>query len=414
MPLQVTMIGGGMIAQTQLLPSLYHLQRTGHVGPIRVVARHSKLLRELAETPELRANFPGQTFEAHPALTEDPHKSHPDMFRRVIGEMPAGQLVVVATPETTHYEIIRVALEHDQHVLAVKPLVMTYRHAVELRDLARRRGLFVGVEYHKRFDRRALEAKGRFAAGQFGDFRLGEAKLLEPWHYRNSNFQNWFTRENTDPFTYVGCHYVDLVCFITGLKPAEVSVRGVEGTFPNGNVGYLWSAARVAFDNGGVLSVVNALGYPDDAAGSNDQGMVLWFEAGNADGSGGSGAMIVHADQYRGVQYSYAKGSADKLFNFVNPDFFRMVPWEGDGLRPVGYGYDSIEANVRAATRVAAEPDLAGRQRLLGEIDAKNLIATPANTASNELVTEAGRLSITNGGRAVRITYGDEPGVAFA
>lgn len=410
MPLQVTMVGGGMIAQTQLLPSLYHLQRTGLVGPIRVVARHSKLLRELAETPELLANFPGQRFEAHPALSEDPNKSHPDMYRRVIERMPAGQLVVVATPETTHYEIIRFALEHDQHVLAVKPLVMTYAHAVALRDLARSRGLFVGVEYHKRFDRRALEAKGRFAAGQFGNFRLGEAKLLEPWHYRESNFQNWFTRENTDPFTYVGCHYVDLVCFITGLKPAEVSVRGVEGTFPNGNVGYLWSAARVAFDNGGVLSVINALGYPDDAAGSNDQGMVLWFEAPGGNG----GAMIVHADQYRGVQYSYAKGSADKLFNLVNPDFFRLVPWEGDGLRPVGYGYDSIEANVRAAARVAGEPDLTARQRLISEIDAKNLIATPANTATNELVTEAGRMSITNGGRNVRIRYGAAPGVDLA
>lgn len=408
MPLQVTMVGGGMIAQTQLLPSLYHLQRTGLVGPIRVVARHSKLLRELAETPELLANFPGQSFEAHPALGEDPHAMHPDMFKWVIERMPAGQLVVVATPETTHYEIIRFALEHGQHVLAVKPLVMTYAHAVELRDLARARGLFVGVEYHKRFDRRALEAKGRFAAGQFGSFRLGEAKLLEPWKYRESNFQNWFTRENTDPFTYVGCHYVDLVCFIAGLKPVEVSVRGVEGTFPNGNIGYLWSAARVAFDNGGVLSVINALGYPDDAAGSNDQGMVLWFET-----EGGS-SMIVHADQYRGVQYSYATGSGDKLFHFVNPDFFRLVPWEGDGLRPVGYGYDSIEANIRAAARVSGESDLAGRQRILTEIDAKNLIATPANTATNELVTEAGRLSITNGGRNVRITYGQTPAVEFS
>jgi predicted dehydrogenase len=287
---------------------------------------------------------------------------------------------------------------------------MTYRHAVELRDLAQSRGLFVGVEYHKRFDRRSLEAKGRFAAGQFGNFRLGEAKLLEPWHYRDSNFQNWFTRENTDPFTYVGCHYVDLVCFITGLKPVEVNVRGVEGTFPNGNVGYLWSAARVAFDNGGVLSVINALGYPDDAAGSNDQGMVLWFEARAGDG----GAMIAHDDQFRGVQYSFAKGTAPKLYHFVNPDYFRLVAWEGEGLKPVGYGYDSVEANVRAATRVAGEPDLAKRQAILREIDAKGLIATPANSAYNELVTEAARLSIRNGGRNVRICHAAGAGVAFA
>lgn len=407
-PLDITMIGGGMIAHDQILPSLYHLQRLGAVGPIKIAARHSKMLRELAEAPRFRDHFSGHSFEAHPPLTDDPHKSHPDMYKRVIERMPKHQLVIVATPETTHNEIIRFALEHDQHVLAVKPLVMTHKDAVDIERIARERGLFVGVEYHKRFDRRSLEAKARFAQGMFGDFRLGEAKLLEPWNYRDSNFQNWFTKENTDPFTYIGCHYVDLVHFVTGLKPVEVSVRGVEGKFPNGNVAYMWSAGRVVFDNGGVLSVINGLGYPDDAGGSNDQGIILWFEA------NGAGAMIAHDDQFRGVQYSYAKGTADKLYNFINPDYFRLVSWEGDGLKPVGYGYDSIEGNVRAAARVAAEPDVAKRQTILREIDAKGLIATPANSAYNELVTEAARLSITNKGKNVRIHYGDNAGVEFA
>jgi D-galacturonate reductase len=411
MPLEITMIGGGMIAHDQILPSLYHLQRTGVVGPIRIAARHSKLLRELADAPTLKKNFAGQSFEAHPSLTEDPQASHPDMYKRVIEKTKKHQLVVVATPETTHNEIVRFALEHDQHVLVVKPLVMTHKDAGEIEKLARDRGLFVGVEYHKRFDRRSLEAKARFANGQFGNFRLGEAKLLEPWYYRDSNFQNWFTKENTDPFTYIGCHYVDLVHFVTGLLPAEVSVRGVEGKFPNGNVGWMWSAARVVFDNGGVLSVINGLGYPDDAAGSNDQGIIMWFEANGAERSG---AMIAHDDQYRGVQYSYAKGTAPKLFNYINPDYFRYVAWEGQGLKPVGYGYESVDGNVRAAIRVASESDLAKRQAVLREIDHKGLIATPANSAYNELVTEAARLSIANDGRNVRITAGDSPNVEFA
>ncbi len=398
-----------MIAKDQILPSLYHLQRLDVVGPIRIVARRSKMLRELAETPGLLGGFPGQSFEAHPPLSEEPGKSHPDLYRKIIEQMPPGQMVIVATPEQTHNEIIRFALEHDQHVLSVKPLVMTHQDAADIEQIARDRGLFVGVEYHKRFDRRSLEAKARFADGQFGDFRLGEAKLIEPWNYRDSNFQNWFTKDQTDPFTYIGCHYVDLVHFITGLKPIEVSVRGVEGTFPNGNVAYMWSAGRVVFENGGVLSVVNGLGYPDDAAGSNDQGITLWFES-NTGGNNG-GTMIAHDDQYRGVQYSFAKGSAGKLFQFVNPDYFRLVAWEGEGLKPVGYGYDSVEASVRAATRVAGEPDLARRQGVLREIDEKKLIATPANSAYNELVIEAARLSITNGGCNVRIRYDGTPGV---
>jgi predicted dehydrogenase len=78
----------------------------------------------------------------------------------------------------------------------------------------------VGVEYHKRFDRRSLVAKRGYARGGFSAFVLGEAKLIEPYYYRFSNFQNWFTCDHTDPFTYIGCHYVDLVYFITGLKKA--------------------------------------------------------------------------------------------------------------------------------------------------------------------------------------------------
>ena len=62
---------------------------------------------------------------------------------------------------------------------------------------------------------------------------------------------------------------MDLVWFITGLRPVEVSVRGVEGPFPNGNVGYLWSIGQVVWENGAVLSLLNGLGYPDGLAGQS-------------------------------------------------------------------------------------------------------------------------------------------------
>jgi predicted dehydrogenase len=327
-------------------------------------------------------------------------EAHADAYRKAIQQLPPRQLVIVATPETTHFEITRFALEHNQHVLAVKPFVLTYREHAEIARLAQEHGLWVGIEYHKRFDRRAREARGRCREGKFGRFRCGEAKLIEPYSYRESNFQNWFTRQDTDPFTYVGCHYLDLTCFITGLKPVEVSVRGVEGRFPNGNDAYLWTAARVVFDNGGVLSMINGLGYPDAGAGSNDQGMTLFFEG------DGASAMIHHADQYRGVQHCYLpETSAGKSFNFVNPDFFRLVPWEGEGLRPLGYGYESIEANVLAVQRMNERRDA---------IEREELIATPANTVGNTLVAEAGRLSLLNGGRNVTIRYGPEPGVTLA
>jgi len=124
-------------------------------------------------------------------------------------------MVVVAMPDNLHYSVVKYALEHDQNVLCVKPLVLKYEQAVEIEKLALEKGRFVGVEYHKRFDRRSLVARRSYALGQFGSFVMGEAKLIEPYYYRHSNFQNWFTCDRTDPFTYIGCHYVDLVYFIT-------------------------------------------------------------------------------------------------------------------------------------------------------------------------------------------------------
>ena len=41
------------------------------------------------------------------------------------------------------------------------------------------------------------------------------------------------------------------------------------------------------------------------------------------------------------------------------------------------------------------------------------IMATPKNSSYNELVIEAGRLSIQNGGREVEIVHGPHAGVAF-
>ena len=130
----------------------------------------------------------------------------------------------------------------------------------------------VGVEYHKRFDDRSLMARKRYRAGMFGEFKLGTASLMEKWYYRHSNFQNWMTTENSDAFTYIGCHYVDLVHFITGLLPVSVSVYGMKDKFPNGKEGYLWTDARVIWNNGACLNVQNTLSFPDDGAGQQHAG----------------------------------------------------------------------------------------------------------------------------------------------
>ena len=73
----------------------------------------------------------------------------------------------------------------------------------------------------------------------------------------------------------------------------------------------------------------------------------------------------------------------------------------------------SIELIVRNICKCRnVEPgDIAARQKLIKQFDDEGIMATPANSSYNELVVEAGRLSILSGGREAEITYGDNAGV---
>jgi D-galacturonate reductase len=413
-PLDVTIIGGGMITNDLLLPSIYHLQRTGVVGGISICALNNPPLKALAENLELAQAFLGQTFTAYPSLDEPADKCDATLYKRVLSEMPPRQLAVVAMPDHLHYEVVMEALKCEQHVLCVKPLVLQYAHTIEIEKLAYEKGLFVGVEYHKRFDRRSLIARRDYQLGHFGEFAAGEAKMIEPYYYRHSNFQNWFTVDSSDPFTYVGCHYFDLVYFITGLKPVEVSVIGIKGKFPNGNEGYMWANGRVRYENGAFLSVTDGLGYPDEGSGFNEQCLTMFCE-----GDGLTG-MIKHDDQFRGVTHCYVEGLGigGTKHNYVNPDFYKLVPWDGPGYKPVGYGFDSVAATITMAHSIESEVDglneadsLARRREMIEKTDGKGIVATPANSYPNELVVEAARLSIARDGDPARIVYGESPRV---
>lgn len=410
--MNVTIVGGGMITNDLILPSIYHLQRMGEVDRINVCALNSTPLKAMKENKELKEVFPDQDFHAYPNENEPAENSYPDLFKEVLNNMEPRNVVVVALPDQLHYNAVMEALHANQHVLCVKPLVLKYEQAKELEELAYSKGLFVGVEYHKRFDRRARLARKNYRAGKVGEFKIGEAKMIEPYYYRYSNFQNWFTTDKTDPFVYVGCHYVDLVYFITGLRPVEVSVQGVKGKFPNGNEAYMWANGRVRFENEALLNVTDGLGYPDDGAGFNDQCLVMFCEGDDKAG------LIRQNDQFRGVTHSFLEGAGptNKRFGYINPDFFQLVPWSGEGLEPIGYGVESVQATIQQARRIEEEVagmDEAGslkrRQQIIREVDDRGIIATPANSYINELVVEAARLSISNDGDRVAIIYGENP-----
>jgi hypothetical protein len=344
----------------------------------------------------LRSAFPARAFSTFPEREGD---AQPDLYKRLIAEMTPGNLVVIALPDQLHFEAVMTAISHGQHTLCVKPLVLTARESVEIELAAKAKNVVVGIEYHKRFDDRSLMARKRYRAGLFGEFRLGSASLMEKWYYRHSNFQNWMTTDNSDAFTYIGCHYVDLVHFITGLLPVAVSVYGLKDRFPNGTEGYLWTDARVIWSNGACLNVQNSLGYPEDGPGSNMQHLAMYCSTDS------KGAMIRHSDQYRGLEYAYVKkpeGAGATVYSEPSPDYFQLLDLGEEFLTPVGYGLRSVEYIVRQCKACEAAED---KPAFLRGLDQAGIMATPANSRFNEAVVEAGRESIGNGGREVAVRH---------
>jgi predicted dehydrogenase len=393
----VLIVGGGMITHDQILPSVWQMQRAGRIAEVAVSAYRYADLATLAGSGMLREAFPDRSFKWWPARDGPPQ---PELYKEAIASLPPGNIVIAAVPDQLHFDVVMTALRHDQHVCCVKPLVLRYSQAKEIEQAAYERGLVVGIEYHKRFDDRSLMARRKYRAGLFGDFRLGTARLMEKWYYRRSNFQNWCTTENSDAFAYIGCHYVDLVAFITGLEPVAVSVYGIRDRYPNGNEGFLWTDARVIWNNDAALNVQNTLSFPDAAPGPNTQGLTMYCKGAE------DGALIDHSDQYRGLKYSYTRASGDPgstVFAEPSPDYFQYVDLGGVGLTPVGYGYRSVEFILNSCLRVSAEPDPGRRQAMLRDLNAQGIMATPGNSSYNERLLEAARESILNGGVQVEV-----------
>ncbi len=399
----VLLIGAGMIAHDQILPTLLQMRRERVIGEVLVCSQRNRSVQELATAPAIRAAFPDVSFQPITAPGVGSDARQPEHYRVALASLCPGSVVVVAVPDQYHRDIVLDALRAGHHVCCVKPLVLSVEHSREIEREAAARRLFVGIEYHKRFDPRSLMARDRYRQGLFGEFRLGTARLMEKWYYRDSNFRNWFTTDATDSFVYIGCHYVDLVHFITGLLPSAVSVYGVREEMPGGKEGYLWTDARVLWENGACLNVQNSLSFPDAGPGPNTQGMTLYCTG------SGRGALIEHSDQYRGVAYTYGTtmgGPGGTQYSEPSPDYFLYQDLGGPGLVPTGYGVRSVRHIVEEALRVERESDTEGRKReRIERIDKAGIVATPANSRYNEAVCEAARKSILAKGELVQIPH---------
>ncbi|MEM8602929.1 MAG: Gfo/Idh/MocA family oxidoreductase, partial [Cyanobacteria bacterium P01_H01_bin.121] len=90
-------------------------------------------------------------------------------------QVPGVDAVVVATPATSHYEIIQFALQQSLHVLAEKPLTLTASESEALTHLAARRQRCLMVDHTYLFHPAVIAGQAVVQSGALGQLRYGYA-----------------------------------------------------------------------------------------------------------------------------------------------------------------------------------------------------------------------------------------------
>lgn len=127
------------------------------------------------------------------------------------------QAVAVATPNSTHYQICRDALEAGKHVLVEKPITLSSKEGKELVDLAQRKELTLSVGHIFRFNNALAEVRRLIKEEKF----FGKLFLME---------QDWTNLEKPFPDRDVlfdlAPHMFDIQNYLFGQWPVEVSCVG--------------------------------------------------------------------------------------------------------------------------------------------------------------------------------------------
>jgi predicted dehydrogenase len=237
---------------------------------------------QIGATHRIAAGLDGAFRLAAGALDVDPVRAREYAVRlgipadRAYGEwreMLAGEksrhdrvdLVTVATPNSTHFEITKSFLEAGFDVLCEKPLTTTLEDAREIVRIARKLGRICAVNYGYSGYALARHARAMVARGELGRIRLVVAEFAHGHHANAADADNPRIRWRYDPklagissiVADCGIHALHLASFITGQEVKSVSadfastVAGreleddalVAFRLSNGTVGRLWTSA---------------------------------------------------------------------------------------------------------------------------------------------------------------------------
>ena len=150
----------------------------------------------------------GREFGLKLHVAED--RCYPDyktMFEKESERSDRIEAVSIATPNGTHYEICKSALEAGLHVVCEKPLCFSVKEAEELTALAKSKNRIVGVTYGYSGHQMIEQARQIIAAGELGEIRIVNMEFAHGWHNVAVETTAASTKWRVDPKT-AGPSYV--------------------------------------------------------------------------------------------------------------------------------------------------------------------------------------------------------------
>ena len=203
---------------------------------------------QIGPAHRISASLDGFYAMAAGALDADPAKGRDYAVRlgipadRAYGdwrEMLAGEkgrpdrvdLVTIATPNATHYEITKAFLEAGIAVLCEKPMTMTLNEAEDIVATAARTGIICAVNYGYSGYALVRHMRAMVARGDLGQVRLIKAEFAHGFHADAADSDNPRVRWRYDPaqagpsaqFADCGIHALHMASFVAGQQPRDLT-----------------------------------------------------------------------------------------------------------------------------------------------------------------------------------------------
>lgn len=194
------------------------------------------------------------------------YANYKEMFEQEAQRKDGIQAVSIATPNSTHYEICKAALEANLHVVCEKPITFTTEEAQDLKQIAAERNRVIGVMYGYTGFPMVQQAREMVQRGDLGEIRVVNMQFAHGFHNeeyeKNDPGLKWRVSPEVSGPTYVlgdiGTHAFYLSEVITGLEidrlacmrqsfiasraPLEDNAH-IMMQFKGGAVGTLWASA---------------------------------------------------------------------------------------------------------------------------------------------------------------------------